>query len=282
MLELLPLLLVEVEEAIKTLNALQWRFIHAVSSTDYINISLVQHCHSMVVPWLFKIADFCPFVLGNIIHFTFFGRLIRILASNRINKIFSLKLKLSMQMRQLMAAACAVHKRTLLNFVGLLVDDITFIRKYRSDIVFLLLPSDEKYLVLSLNWRKFLRENIGISNWDLCCCLSVQLMNKQRLLFFIVIMQPRFNRCKDIVRLKRNNIVQKASELINFRLYFNHWPGILLHKVYMISNFTFKFRVFGFEVWDEMLLLENFQKVFWIVKVLKALNAFVNFLLETF
>ena len=50
MLELLPLLLVEVEEAIKTFNALQWCFIHAVSSTDYINISLVQHCHSMVMP----------------------------------------------------------------------------------------------------------------------------------------------------------------------------------------------------------------------------------------
>lgn len=92
-LKTLPLLLVKVQETIKSFDWFKRCFVHAVSSTNHVNISTVEHSHSVVVAWLLQVANFCPLVLWNVIHFALFGCLIWVLWAYGVNEIFSLELK---------------------------------------------------------------------------------------------------------------------------------------------------------------------------------------------
>ena len=88
-----PTFVCQVQETIQSFDWFKRCFVHAVSSTDHVNISTVEHSHSVVVAWLLQVANFCPLVLWNVIHFALFGCLIWVLWANGINEIFSLELK---------------------------------------------------------------------------------------------------------------------------------------------------------------------------------------------
>ena len=83
-------------------------------------------------------------------------------------------------------------------------------------------------------------------------------------------MEAGFDCCEDVVRLEADDIVQKASELINFRLNFNHRPGIFHNEAHMISNLGLKLQVFRLVVDKEVLLLQNFQVILALVVSLQV------------
>lgn len=154
-----------------------------------------------------------------------------------------------------MATSWMVHEWSFFYSVSLLINNITLIRKHWSNIIFFLLSSNEEDFVLSLDWGKLVWQNISISNWDFNCALSIKLMNEKRFLFFIVIVKSWFDACKDIIWFKTDDIVEEASEFINFTFYFNSWSCILLDKINVLTNFRFEFRVFTLKLWNKMLLL---------------------------
>lgn len=81
----------------------------------------------MIMSRLLQVTNIGPFVFGDIIHLTSFTRLIRILATNCINEILGFKFKFSVKMSQLMSTPWMIHEGSLLNSIGLLVDNIAFI-----------------------------------------------------------------------------------------------------------------------------------------------------------
>ena len=201
----------------------------------------------MVMSGLLQITDVGPLVLGNIINFTSFTSFIRILATNGINEIFGLELKLPVEMSQLMTTPRMVHKGFLFYFVGLFVYDVAFIGKDRSNIILFLLPSNEENLILRLNGRKLIWKNISIPHPNLDSTLGIQLMNKERLLLFIIIMQSWFDTGEDVVWFKADHVVQETSEFVYFTFDFDHWSSVFLNKVDVLTNFRFELGVFGLE-----------------------------------
>ena len=129
-LELLPLLLVEIQEAIKSLNGFEWSLIHAVSSSDHVNIPSIKHGHSVVVSWLLQIANISPLVFRDIVHLALLGGLIWIFRADGVNEIFGLEVELPVKVGQLVARSGTAHEGSLLHLVGLLVDHIALIREH--------------------------------------------------------------------------------------------------------------------------------------------------------
>ena len=74
--------------------------------------------------------------------------------------------------------------------------------------------------------------------------------------------------------------MQEPSELVNLRFDFNDWPSIFLHKINMVSNLGLEFLVLLFEFRNQVLLLQHFQEVLLVVKLLQRLNTFVYIVLE--
>ena len=187
-----------------------------------------------------------------------------------------------MQVSKLMPRSCVDHKGSLLNLIGLLVDNVALVREHRSDVVFLFLSSNEENFVLSLNRCELLWKDLSISYLNLGCCLCIQLMNEQCLLLLIVIVQSWLDRCQNIVRLKANNIVQKASELVDLRFHLNHWPSIFIDKADMIFDFCLKINCFVSHLVNEVLLLQYLQKLLSVVELLQILDSLRNVRLELF
>ena len=106
-----------------------------------------------------------------------------------------------------MARASIVHKSSFLNFISTLINHITLIRKYRSNIIFLFLSSDEENFILGLDGCKFLWQYVMVSNCDLDSSLGIQLMNEQTFLLLVVIVKSRFDACQNIVGFKTYHIV---------------------------------------------------------------------------
>jgi hypothetical protein len=108
------------------------------------------------VAGLFKITDFCPLVLRDIVDFAFLASLVWVLAANSVDKVLGLELKLSVQMGKLMSTSRRVHESLFLDFIGLFVDDVALVRKHRTNFVFFLFASNKENLVLSLNGSELL------------------------------------------------------------------------------------------------------------------------------
>ena len=72
-----------------------------------------------------------------------------------------------------MTRASIVHKSSFLNLISTLINHIALIRKYRSNVIFLFLSSDEENFILSLDRCEFLWQYIMVSNCDLNSSLSI-------------------------------------------------------------------------------------------------------------
>ena len=120
-----------------------------------------------------------------------------------------------------MARASIVHKSSFLDFISTLIDHIALIRKYRSNVIFLFLSSDEENFILGLDGCEFLWQYVMVSNCDLDSSLGIQLMNEQTFLLLVVIMESRFDACQNIVGFKTYHIVQETAEFINFTFHFD-------------------------------------------------------------
>jgi hypothetical protein len=70
--------------------------------------------------------------------------------------------------------------------------------------------------------------------------LSIELVDEEGFLLFIVIVKSGFDGGKDVVWFKTDNIVQEASELINFTLYLYNRSSIFLYKIDMTLNLLFE------------------------------------------
>jgi len=84
-------------------------------------------------------------------------------------------------------------------------------------------------------------------------------VDEERFLLFIVIVKSGFDRGKDVVWFKTNNVVQKPSELINFALYLYNWSSIFLHEINMTLNLLFEIMGAIPILINKMLLLQYFQ-----------------------
>jgi len=121
-----------------------------------------------------------------------------------------------MQVRQLMARSSVVHKCALLDLVGQLINHVALVGEHGPNIIFLLLSTYEKNLVLTLNGSEFLGQNFSVSDRNFYCCLGVQLMNEQTFLLLVVVVQARFDRSKDVIWLERNHIMEETSKFVYF------------------------------------------------------------------
>ena len=173
MLQWFPLLLIKCLVSIKSLDGLQGCLIHAISSTDHINVSGFNYGHSMVMPRLLKVTNFCPFILWNIIHFAFLWCVIWIFRTYSVNEIFRLVIKFSVEMSELMTRSCVVHKRSFFYLICKFIDNVALVWEHASDIVLLLFSTDEKDFVLTLDRCEFLWQNFSVSDWNFDCCLSI-------------------------------------------------------------------------------------------------------------
>ena len=100
-----------------------------------------------------------------------------------------------------------IHKSPLFDSVSLLIDNVTFIWKNWSDVIFFFLTTNEENFILSLNRSEFLRENVRISDRNFDGSLGVQLVDEKTFLLFIVVMQPRFDTGQNIIWFKTNHIM---------------------------------------------------------------------------
>lgn len=92
-------------------------------------------------------------------------------------------------------------------------------------------------------------------------------MNKQRFLLLRVIVQSRFNRSQNIIRLKANNIIQESPELVHLRLNIDHGPSIFLHKFNMLVDLGQEVIILDLEVRQQMLLLQDIQELLAIIEL---------------
>lgn len=76
--------------------------------------------------------------------------------------------------------------------------------------------------------------------------------------------------------------MEEASELIDLRLYFDNWSSIFIYKANMVFYFCFKINCFVSHLVNEVLLLQNLQKLFSIVQVLQILNSLRDVCLKLF
>jgi hypothetical protein len=234
----------------------------------------------VVVARLLKVADLCPFVLGDVIHFTFLGGLIGVLRADCVDEVFGFELEFTVEVCELMARASIVHESALLDLVGAFVDHVAFVGENRPDIIFFFLSADKEYFVLRLNRCKLLRQYIMVSDRDLHRRLCIQLMYEQTLLFLVVIVQPWFYRSKDVVWLKANNVMQESSEFVYFALNLDEGTRILLDKVDVRHNFVLKVFILHVEIIDHVLLLKDLQELLTVVEVIKIRNSGVNIFLK--
>lgn len=77
----------------------------------------------MVMAGVIQVADLHPAVLRHIVRLTFLGGLIWVLRTDSIDVILGLIVELAVQVRQLMAGAGILHRRPLVDFIGLLIND---------------------------------------------------------------------------------------------------------------------------------------------------------------
>ena len=167
------------------------------------------------------LCDLGPLVLRNLVHFALSGRLIWVLATRRKDEVLGTVLKALVQVSQLMSGATILHGCTLLSLIRLLVNHKTVSCDYCSNIVLLLLSTDAEDLVVHLDRGEVFRKCLSVSQADLCCCLRGKLVNHQLAVCVIVVVQARLVLAQDEVRLKADDIVEEATELVNFAAYDN-------------------------------------------------------------
>ena len=158
-------------------------------------------------------------------------------------------------MRQLMTWSCIIHEGLLFNLIGQLIDDPALIWEHASDIVFLLLSSDEEYFILTLDWSEFLGQNFRVSDWNFYCCLGIKLMDEQAFLLLIIVVKTRLDTSQNIVWIKGNDIVQESSEFVYFWFHIDLRSGVELHEVDMAIDFVFELIIFSIKISDKMFLL---------------------------
>lgn len=161
----------------------------------------------VIVAGLREIAYFEPLVFWNIINFALFRRLVWVLGSYCVNIVLCLVFEFSVEMSELMTWSGINHTRALVNFILLFIHNKAFIWKYWPNIILFLFTSNKENFVLCLDGSEVLWKNISISEWDLNCGLSVQLVNKQRLLLIAVVVEPWFDWCQYVVWFKTNYIM---------------------------------------------------------------------------
>lgn len=174
------------------------------------------------------------------------------------------------------------HVRSFLYLVLLLVNNKALVRKDRSDIIFLLFSSNEEDLVLSLDRREVLGKDVRVSQRDLHSGLSVQLMDEQRLLLVAVVVQSRLDWGQDVIWLEADHIVQESPKLVSFGPDFYWWSCVSLYVLNMATNFAFEVFHVMFQIWNYVLLLQNFQKLFALVQFNQILNSLVDAILKAF
>ena len=255
MLQRLPLLLIKSLISVESFDGLQRGLVHAISTANNVDVPALDYGHGMIMSGLLQVANFCPLVFRNVVHFAFFWCLIGILWADCINEILGFVIKFSVEMRQLMTWSCIIHEGLLFNLIGQLIDDPALIWEHASDIVFLLLSSDEEYFILTLDWSEFLGQNFGVSDWNFYCCLGIKLMDEQAFLLLIIVVKTRLDTSQNIVWLKGNDIVQESSEFIYFWFHIDLRSGVELHKVDMTIDFVFELIIFSIKISDKMFLL---------------------------
>lgn len=120
-----------------------------------------------------------------------------------------------------MARPSIVHKCSLLHLIGPLIDHIAFIWKNWADIVLFFLSSDEKYFVLGLDRCELLWQDVMVPDRDLDRSLGVKLVNEQRFLLIVVVVETRLDRGQNVVWFERNHVVKETAEFIYFAFYLD-------------------------------------------------------------
>ena len=109
------------------------------------------HGHGVVVTRLVHICDFMPFIFRDVIDLALLARLVRVLATNRIDVVLGLEVELAVQVNNLVATARVMHGCPRLDFVLVLIDDEALPAEYAADLVFLLFSAKEEDLILCLH-----------------------------------------------------------------------------------------------------------------------------------
>ena len=63
--------------------------------------------------------------------------------------------------------------------------------------------------------------------------------------------------------------MQEPSKFVYFTFDLDHWSGVFLDEVNVLTNFRFEFGVFRLEFLDEVFLLKDFEILFALVVILQ-------------
>ena len=107
-------------------------------------------------------------------------------------------------------------------------------------------------------------------------------MDEKRFLLIAEIVESRFYRSQNIVRLKAYDIMQKAAKFISFRFNFDWWASISLNIFNMHANFIFEILHVVFELSYYVFLLQNFKMLLSLIQFDQVLNSLINAILESF
>lgn len=236
----------------------------------------------MEVSGLSKITDLKPFVLRNIINFTFFACFIRLFGSNGVDQIFGLVLEFSVEMGQLVAASRHLHVRSFLDFVGLLIDDKGLSRVNASDIVFFLFPSNNEDFILSLDTCEFVWKEVRVSQLNSLGVLSAQFVDIQIFVSLIEIMESLLRLRQDVVRFETNDIVEEPSEFVDFTLDLDIGSGVLLEEGLMVTDLSLETRQLLTIVFINASLLQDLQEFVCPHQILEGSYRFSYFYIKLF
>ena len=169
----LPFLFIQVKQAIQSLNTIQWRLRQRVTSSNDVQKSGLNDANRMVMSALIQLANLSPFVFRNVVNFTLLGSLIWVFGTNSEHKVFGLVFKPLVKVGQLVAWSAVLHAGSALDFVSLLINQEALIWHNSANLILLLLTTNKEYLILCLNWREILGNNIGVAKINLGCLLRV-------------------------------------------------------------------------------------------------------------
>ena len=110
----------------------------------------------------------------------------------------------------------------------MLIHDKAIVGDDCSDLVLLLLSTNEKHLVVDLDGGEVSGKDFSVAETDGVSGLRGKLVNHQVVAGIVIVVKARLILREDEVRLKGDHIMQEASELVYFRSDNDVWARVVI------------------------------------------------------
>lgn len=166
-----------------------------------------------------------------------------------------------MEVGKLVAALSVLHWGFGFDLVGELVEDERHVRNHSSNFVLLQLAPDHVDLVLCLNAGEATRHQFSVLDSDGRRILRLKFMNQHLLQRVVIVVKSRLLSLQDEIRFEGKHIMQEAPKLIDFAPHIDLRPSVVRAKVVVVGQLRAKLIQLGLVVLQEILLLQNVEKL---------------------